>query len=180
MSEENKGAERVTFSRGYDVCIMAIDGTWRRDCASQRHLGHRRRADGGRLDPGPQSEGILPAAVIHRAGLSALRTGAGQRHRDGRVFHQGQERQEAATAMRRGEGRHDGADRRRPAADPAQRLRQPTASRSERRFGARMPAAPQAGARRRRRIRRGHGLLQQMQGKAKACIACPQRRLAFA
>lgn len=32
MSEENKGAERVTFSRGYDVCIMAIDGTWRRDC----------------------------------------------------------------------------------------------------------------------------------------------------
>ena len=32
MAEENKGAERVTFSRGYDVCIMAIDGTWRRDC----------------------------------------------------------------------------------------------------------------------------------------------------
>jgi hypothetical protein len=32
MSEENKGTERVTFSRGYDVCIMAIDGTWRRDC----------------------------------------------------------------------------------------------------------------------------------------------------
>ena len=24
--------ERVTFSRGYDVCIMAIDGTWRRNC----------------------------------------------------------------------------------------------------------------------------------------------------
>ena len=32
MSEESKGADRVTFSRGYDVCIMAIDGTWRRDC----------------------------------------------------------------------------------------------------------------------------------------------------
>src|ERR1700688_2091202 len=32
MSEDNKGTERVTFSRGYDVCIMAIDGTWRRDC----------------------------------------------------------------------------------------------------------------------------------------------------
>jgi hypothetical protein len=32
MSEDNKGIERVTFSRGYDVCIMAIDGTWRRDC----------------------------------------------------------------------------------------------------------------------------------------------------
>ena len=32
MSEDNKGIERVTFSRGYDVCLMAIDGTWRRDC----------------------------------------------------------------------------------------------------------------------------------------------------
>ena len=32
MAEDGKGAERVTFSRGYDVCIMAIDGTWRRDC----------------------------------------------------------------------------------------------------------------------------------------------------
>lgn len=32
MPEENKGIERVAFSRGYDVCMMAIDGTWRRDC----------------------------------------------------------------------------------------------------------------------------------------------------
>jgi len=32
MAEDSKGVERVTFSRGYDVCIMAIDGTWRRDC----------------------------------------------------------------------------------------------------------------------------------------------------
>ena len=32
MTEDGKGADRVTFSRGYDVCIMAIDGTWRRDC----------------------------------------------------------------------------------------------------------------------------------------------------
>src|SRR5690349_24102915 len=32
MSDENKGTERVTFSRGYDVCIMVIHGTWRRDC----------------------------------------------------------------------------------------------------------------------------------------------------
>jgi len=32
VSEDGKGVERVTFSRGYDVCIMAIDGTWRRDC----------------------------------------------------------------------------------------------------------------------------------------------------
>lgn len=32
MSEEHRGTDRVTFSRGYEVCIMAIDGTWRRDC----------------------------------------------------------------------------------------------------------------------------------------------------
>src|SRR5258708_12427309 len=32
MSEDNRGTERVTFSRGYDVWIMAIDGTWGRDC----------------------------------------------------------------------------------------------------------------------------------------------------
>jgi len=32
MADEGKGVERVTFSRGYDVCIMAIDGTWRRNC----------------------------------------------------------------------------------------------------------------------------------------------------
>ena len=35
MADENKGTERVTFSRGYDVCIMAIDGTWRRDCTME-------------------------------------------------------------------------------------------------------------------------------------------------
>src|SRR6202011_3666502 len=32
MTGDTKGPERVTFSRGYGVCIMAIDGTWRRDC----------------------------------------------------------------------------------------------------------------------------------------------------
>src|SRR6476659_1182425 len=32
MVDDNRGVERVTFSRGYDVCIMAIDGTWRREC----------------------------------------------------------------------------------------------------------------------------------------------------
>jgi hypothetical protein len=32
MSDEAKTPERVTFSRGYGVCIMGIDGTWRRDC----------------------------------------------------------------------------------------------------------------------------------------------------
>jgi len=32
MAEKSKALDRVAFSRGYDVCIMAIDGTWRRDC----------------------------------------------------------------------------------------------------------------------------------------------------
>src|ERR1700755_3714108 len=32
MSEQGKHLDRVNFSRGHDVCIMAIDGTWRRDC----------------------------------------------------------------------------------------------------------------------------------------------------
>src|SRR3954451_14536837 len=32
MADDAKGPERVTFSRGYGVCIMGIDGTWSRDC----------------------------------------------------------------------------------------------------------------------------------------------------
>ena len=32
MSDDKKTLDRVTFGRGYDVCIMGIDGTWRRDC----------------------------------------------------------------------------------------------------------------------------------------------------
>src|ERR1700731_3634896 len=32
MADEIRGPERVSFSRGYGVCMMAIDGTWRRDC----------------------------------------------------------------------------------------------------------------------------------------------------
>jgi hypothetical protein len=31
-ADENKGVERVAFSHGYGVSIMAIDGTWCRDC----------------------------------------------------------------------------------------------------------------------------------------------------
>src|ERR1700712_83268 len=32
MAVENTGPERVIFGRGYNVWIMAIDGTWRRNC----------------------------------------------------------------------------------------------------------------------------------------------------
>jgi hypothetical protein len=31
MAEESRRIDCVTFSRGCDVCIMAIDGTFRRD-----------------------------------------------------------------------------------------------------------------------------------------------------
>ena len=32
MATENRGSERVVFSKGFDVNMMAIDGTWRRAC----------------------------------------------------------------------------------------------------------------------------------------------------
>jgi hypothetical protein len=32
MASESATPERVTFGRGFDVWIMAIDGTWRRNC----------------------------------------------------------------------------------------------------------------------------------------------------
>ncbi len=35
MTEEKKVLDRVAFGRGHDICIMAIDGTWRRDCLLQ-------------------------------------------------------------------------------------------------------------------------------------------------
>lgn len=31
-AQENRNEARVTFARGFDVHIMAIDGTWRREC----------------------------------------------------------------------------------------------------------------------------------------------------
>ena len=35
MSEEKRALDRVTFGRGHGVCIIGIDGTWRRDCLLQ-------------------------------------------------------------------------------------------------------------------------------------------------
>jgi hypothetical protein len=32
MRDDARRPERVTFNHGYGVCIMGIDGTWRRDC----------------------------------------------------------------------------------------------------------------------------------------------------
>lgn len=32
MGKEYRAAPRVAFQHGYSVCIMGIDGTWRREC----------------------------------------------------------------------------------------------------------------------------------------------------
>lgn len=33
MGKELRKSQRVDFERGVDVCIMGIDGTWRRECS---------------------------------------------------------------------------------------------------------------------------------------------------
>lgn len=40
MSEEVTVNGRVTFGRGYNVWIMAIDGTWRRSCVLKAVSSH--------------------------------------------------------------------------------------------------------------------------------------------
>jgi hypothetical protein len=40
MAEEVVGNGRVTFGRGYNVWIMAIDGTWRRSCILKAVSNH--------------------------------------------------------------------------------------------------------------------------------------------
>ena len=78
MSEENKGPERVTFSRGYSVCIMGIDGTWRRDCTLNAISDNDAILTVEGSIRGPQPQGILPAALVDRPRLSSLRTGSRQ------------------------------------------------------------------------------------------------------
>src|ERR1700731_2638513 len=75
-------SERVTFSRGYGVCIMGIDGTWRRDCLLKAisDIDAILTVEGS--ISGPQSQGVLSVAVLHRPGLSPMRAHPRQRHRD--------------------------------------------------------------------------------------------------
>ena len=62
---------------------------------TQIDLRYRRHVDRGRLHSGPQSQGVLSAAVVDRACLSPMRTGARQRHGHGYSFPEGQACQEA-------------------------------------------------------------------------------------
>jgi hypothetical protein len=65
---------------------------------------------GRRFHPGPQPQGIFPAAVVNWTRLPSLRAGARQRHRNGSLFPQGQERQEAPWRRVR-QGRRDDLSR---------------------------------------------------------------------
>jgi hypothetical protein len=68
MTDDNNAPERVTFSRGYGVCIMGIDGTWRRDCLLNAISDN---------DAMLTVEGTID---VDRPGLSPMRTCPRQRH----------------------------------------------------------------------------------------------------
>jgi hypothetical protein len=89
MSDENKGIERVTFSRGYDVCIMAIDGTWRRDCQLNAISDND-----AILTLEGSIQGLNPAAVVDGPRLSPMRARSRQRLGDGYPVSQGQKQEE--------------------------------------------------------------------------------------
>ena len=83
ISERRKGV-RVVFEKGIDVSIMAIDGTWRRDCIMQDVS-----ETGARLSIRDSIEGLklkefFPPVVIHRPNVPSLRAGLGQRRRNWR------------------------------------------------------------------------------------------------
>ena len=94
MSEENKGGERVSFSRGYDVCIMAIDGTWRRDCQLNAVSDNDATLSVEGSIQGLNLKEFFLLLSSTGLSLSALRAGAGQWNRHGHPVPQGQERQE--------------------------------------------------------------------------------------
>jgi hypothetical protein len=55
----------VTFGRGYDVCIVGIDGTWRRDCLRKTVSDNDAVLTVEGFRPGSQPEGILSPVVLH-------------------------------------------------------------------------------------------------------------------
>ena len=101
MSEESKGVDRVTFSRGYDVCIMAIDGTWRRDCQLNAISDNDAILTLEGSIQGLNLKEFFLLFVFDGPGLPPLRTRARQRYRDGHPVSEGQEQEEAAQHLGR-------------------------------------------------------------------------------
>ena len=69
MTEDGKAVERVTFSRGYDVCIMAIDGTWRFVERGGGRIGPGWRCGSTSLTTIVVSAIVLVAWILDAAGL---------------------------------------------------------------------------------------------------------------
>ena len=53
MAEQRRKHDRVVFQKGFDVNIMAIDGTWRRTCTLKDCLGIPRAVS---RSPSPRGE----------------------------------------------------------------------------------------------------------------------------
>jgi len=72
-SERRKGV-RVVFEKGVEVSIMAIDGTWRRDCIMQDVS-----ETGARLSVHDSIEGLKLKEffLIHRPDVQSLRARLG-------------------------------------------------------------------------------------------------------
>jgi hypothetical protein len=94
-SERRKGL-RVVFEKGIEVSIMAIDGTWRRDCSMQDVS-----ETGARLSIRDSIEGLKLKEfflLLSSAGLTVppLRARLGQRRRNWREIRNSTDRKEKA------------------------------------------------------------------------------------
>src|SRR5258707_2114945 len=92
-SERRKGV-RVVFEKGVEVSIMAIDGTWRRDCIMQDVS-----ETGARLSVRDSIEGlklkrVLSPVVIYWPNVPSLRACLGQRRRNWREISNSTDRKE--------------------------------------------------------------------------------------
>ncbi len=95
VSDDRGRQKRVTFSRGYDVCLMAIDGTWRRDCQLNAISDTDATLTVEGSIQGLNLKQVLPAArLVYRPRLSPVRTRSRQRHRNGHPLPERQARQE--------------------------------------------------------------------------------------
>jgi hypothetical protein len=90
-SERRKGV-RVVFEKGFEVSIMAIDGTWRRDCIMQDVS-----ETGARLSIRDSIEGLKLKEfflLLSSTGLTYRRARLGQRRRNWREIRNSTDRKE--------------------------------------------------------------------------------------